>query len=189
LTLEDRLHNPLMQVATARYESHAQFYKAALKDARFSSSFGMYPGPVPEKGSPIGWTLIKFGFVGGLGVFLNQYVLLILTSIYGLSFLLVNAFLSSQVAIFANFALNEVLVFRSRSGASLVRKLGLFTAVSSADLVVRLPLLLVITNFLSGHWFWANIAAIMLTFGARFLISEKKIWAKTPKPKQASNGR
>ncbi len=142
----------------------------------------MYPlGPVPEKGSSMGWTLIKFGFVGGLGIFLNQYILFLLTSIYGLSLLLVNAFLSSQVAILANFTLYEVLVFRSRSGASLARKVALFTAVSSADLVVRLPLLLVFTNLLSGRWFWANIAAILLTFGARFMISEKKIWAKNPK--------
>lgn len=176
------MHNPLAQLSSTRYSSHAAFYKAALKDARFSSGFGMYPlGKVPEKGGSLAWTLVKFGFVGGLGIFLNQYILFLLTSLYGVSLLLVNAFLSSQVAILANFALYELLVFRSRSGASLVRKLSLFTAVSSADLVFRLPLLLLITNFLSGRWFWANIAAILLTFGARFAISERKIWAKTPK--------
>ena len=43
------------------------------------------------------------------------------------------------------------------------------------------PHVLVITNLLSGKWFWANIAAIFLTFGARFIISEKKIWAKPAK--------
>ena len=142
----------------------------------------MYPpSQMPGKGSSVGWILIKFGFVGGLGIFLNQYVLFLLTSFYGLSLLVVNAFVSSQAAILANFALNEVLVFRSRGGASLLRKVTLFTAVSSADLVVRLPLLLVFTNLLSGRWFWANIIAILMTFGVRFLISEKKIWAKTPK--------
>ena len=182
MTLEDRLRNPLAQVASARYNSHTAFYKAAFKDARFSSSFGMYPlGPDPEKGGSLGWMLVKFGFVGGLGIFLNQYILFLLISFYGVSLLPVNAFVSSQVAILGNFALNEILVFRSRGGASLLRKVSLFTAVSSADLVLRLPLLLVITNLLSGRWFWANIAAILLTFGARFMISEKKIWAKTPK--------
>ena len=142
----------------------------------------MYPlVQAPEKGGSLAWTLVKFGFVGGLGVFLNQYILLLLTSLYGISLLVVNAFLSSQVAILANFVLYEVFVFRSRSGASMLRKLGLFTAVSSADLVFRLPLLLVITNLLSGRWFWANIVAILLTFGARFMVSEKKIWANTPR--------
>jgi len=186
LTLEDRLHNPLSQVAAARYSSNTAFYKAALKDPRFSSGFGMYPaGKIPEQGSTLAWTLVKFGFVGGLGIFLNQYILLLLTNTYGPSLLLISAFLSSQVAILTNFALNEILVFRSRTGASLLRKATLFTAVSSADLVVRLPLLLVITNLLSGKWFWANIAAIFLTFGARFIISEKKIWAKTAKRARA----
>jgi len=182
LTLEDRLRNPLSQVAAAGYNSHTAFYKAALKDPRFSSGFGMYPtGKISEQGSSLAWTLVKFGFVGGLGIFLNQYVLLLLTNIYGLSLLLISAFLSSQVAILANFALNEFLVFRSRTGTSLLRKATLFTVVSSADLIVRLPLLLVITNLLSGKWFWANIVAIFLTFGARFIISEKKIWAKPEK--------
>ncbi len=141
----------------------------------------MYPSShQPKKGGSLGWVLVKFGFVGGLGIFLNQYVLFLLTSLYGLPLLLVNAVLSSQVAILANFGLNELLVFRSRNGTSLLRKGLLFSLVSSADLVVRLPLLLVITNLLGGRWFWANLAAILLTFGSRFLISEKKIWAKTP---------
>ena len=124
------------------------------------------------------WVLFKAGLVGGLGIFLNQYVLYLLTSLYGLGLLLVNAALSSQVAILANFSLNELFVFRTRSGTGLLRKALLFTGVSSADLVLRLPLLLLLTSLLSGAWFWANLIAILMTFGARFLISEKKIWAK-----------
>ena len=178
MTLEDRLHNPLSEITAARYKSQAAFYAAALRDARFSSGFGMYPSKYkPKKGGSIGWVLVKFGFVGGLGIFLNQYVLFLLTSLYGVSLLLLNAALSSQVAILANFGLNELFVFRSRNGTSLLRKAMLFTLVSSADLVVRLPLLVVITNLLGGRWFYANLASIFLTFGTRFLISEKKIWA------------
>src|SRR5260370_31643692 len=151
LPLEDRVPNPLSQVAAARYSSNTAFSKAALKDPRFSSGFGMYPaGKIPEQGSTLAWTLVKFGFVGGLGIFLNQYVLLLLTHIYGLSLLLISAFLSSQVAILANFALNEILVFRSRTGASILRKATLFTAVYSEDLVVRLHLLHIITILLTG---------------------------------------
>ncbi len=180
MSLETRLHNPLAEVIAASHNSHAAFYTAALRDPRFSSGFGMYPSShEPKKDGSLGWVLVKFGFVGGLGIFLNQYVLFLLTSFYGLSLLLVNAVLSSQVAILANFSLNELLVFRSRSGTSLIRKALLFSLVSSADLVVRLPLLLVITNLLGGRWFWANLASILLTFGSRFAISEKKIWAKT----------
>ncbi len=140
----------------------------------------MYPsGYRPKKGGSVAWLLFKFGFVGGLGLFLNQYVLFVLTTISGLSFLLLNAVISSQVAVLVNFALNEILVFRARNGSSLIHRLLLFTLVSSADLIFRLPLLWSFTNLLNVHWFWSNLNAIFLTFAVRFLISERKIWATT----------
>lgn len=177
--VDDRLRNPLADVIAARQKSQARIYTAALKDTRFSSGFGMYPsGYKPEKGGSVAWVLLKFGFVGGLGLFLNQYILFVLTTLNGLSFLLFNAVISSQVAILASFVLNEVLVFRARNGSSLGYRLGLFTLVSSADLILRIPLLWTFTNLLNVHWFWSNLDAIFLTFAVRFLISEKKIWAK-----------
>ena len=176
---EDRLHNPLADVVSARHRSQESLYTVALKDTRFSSGFGMFPSSYqPKTRGSLSWVLVKAGFVGGLGLFLNQYVLYLLTSLYGLGLLVLNAALSSQVAILANFSLNELFVFRTRTGTGLLRKAGLFSLVSSADLLLRLPLLLLLTNLLSGAWFWANLTAILLTFGARFLISEKKIWVR-----------
>ncbi len=140
----------------------------------------MYPtGYKPKKGGSITWVLFKFGFVGGLGLFLNQYVLFVLTTLNGLSFLLFNAVISSQAAILVSFALNEALVFRARNGSSVLHRLLLFTLVSSADLVLRIPLLWSFTNLLNVHWFWSNLDAIFLTFALRFVVSEKKIWSKT----------
>ena len=146
----------------------------------------MYPPPtrrVPKTGSSIAWILLKFGFVGGLGIFLNQYVLFVLTGLYGVYFLF-SAILSSQVAVLVNFALNNFLVFRSRETAGgLVRKALLFNAVSSSDLLLRLPLLWGLTSAIGVPYLWSNLAAIFLTFGGRFLLSEKKIWAKHPAAK------
>ncbi len=139
----------------------------------------MYPsGYQSKKGGSIAWVLFKFGFVGGLGLFLNQYVLFLLTTFNGLSLLLFNAVISSQVAVLVNFGLNEILVFRARNGSSLLYRLVLFNLVSSADLILRLPLLWTLTSVLNVHWFWSNLDAIFLTFAARFFISEKKIWGK-----------
>jgi len=173
---DSRLRNPLAEVVAVRHISEARLYKAALKDTRFSSGFGMYPsGYKPKKGGSVAWVLFKFGFVGGL---LNQYILFVLTTLSGLSFLLFNAVISSQVAILASFGLNEVLVFRARNGSSVVHRLGLFVLVSSADLLLRIPLLWGFINILNVHWFWSNLDAIFLTFALRFVISERKIWAK-----------
>ncbi len=178
--MEERLRNPLQEVLAARQISQARLYTAALKDTRFSSGFGMYPSKYkPKKGGSIAWVLFKFGFVGGLGLFLNQYVLFVLTSLSSLSFLLFNAVLSSQAAILVNFGLNELFVFRARNGSSTLHRLLLFSLVSSADLVLRLPLLWSFTSLLHVDYLWSNFDAIFLTFAVRFFVSERKIWSKT----------
>src|SRR5438270_12796192 len=96
----------------------------------------MYPPPAPKQprtGGSIAWILLKFGFVGGLGIFLNQYVLFVLTGLYGVYFLF-SAILSSQAAVFVNFTLNNFLVLRSReTAAELVRNALLFNRDSSSD--------------------------------------------------------
>ena len=130
----------------------------------------MYPPPTPKHprtGGSIAWILLKFGFVGGLGIFLNQYVLFVLTGFYGVYFLF-SAILSSQAAVLVNFALNNFLVFRSRESAGgLVRKALLFNAVSSSDLLLRIPLLWGLTSAVGISYLWSNLASIFLTFGRR----------------------
>jgi putative flippase GtrA len=181
--LSSEIHpiNPLNEVLARRQYYQGSLYAAAIRDPRFSSGFGMYPPPTPKQpktGGSIAWILLKFGFVGGLGIFLNQYVLFVLTGLYGIYFLF-SAILSSQAAVFVNFVLNNFLVFRSRETAGgLVRKALLFNAVSSSDLLVRIPLLWGLTSALGISYLSSNLVAILLTFGVRFLASEKKIWAK-----------
>ena len=182
--------NPLNEVLARRQYYQGSLYASAIRDPRFSSGFGMYPPPtpkLPKTGGSIAWILLKFGFVGGLGIFLNQYVLLVLTGVFGLYYLL-GAILSSQAAVLVNFVLNNFLVFRSRETAGgFVRKALLFNAVSSSDLIVRIPLLFGLTTALGIPYLWSNLASIFLTFGGRFLVSEKKIWAKHVAPKRPSS--
>src|SRR3989442_5438437 len=145
----------------------------------------MYPPPPrkPKTGGSIAWILIKFGFVGGLGIFLNQYILFVLTTFYGIYFL-IGAVLSSQAAVLVNFALNNFLVFRSRESAGgLVRKILLFNAASSSDLLVRIPLLCGLTSALGFSHLSSNLMPILLSFGFRFLRSGKKIWPKPILPR------
>lgn len=135
------------------------------------------------------WIFLKFGFVGGLGLFLNEYVMYaltgltvltgLLTSLLGSSYYLVYAILSSQAAVLVNFLMNEALVFRGRKSPSgFLRRMTLFNTVSSADLVLRIPLLWGLTTFLFVQPLLSNLDSILLTFIGRFLVSEKKIWPK-----------
>ena len=190
MALEDRLHSPLTELLARKPYSQAALYRAALRDPRFSSGFGMYPATVkPGRARSLAWTVVKFGFVGGLGLFLNEYIFLLLTSavvlasflasFLGNSFYLIFAVLSSQAAVLVNFLMNESLVFRGRKGGrGFLRRMGLFNAVSSADLALRLPLLWGLTTFLAVPAIWSNLDSMLVTFVGRFAISEKKIWAK-----------
>jgi len=191
LTLEDRLRNPLTENLGRRQYSQAALYRAALRDTRFSSGFGMYP-PVakPSRWRPAAWLVFKFGFVGGLGLFLNVYLMYILTqitaltgllaSILGSSSYLVYAIISSQGAVLVNFLMNDALVFRGRARATgLIRRFTFFNSIASADLLLRLPILWGFTTFLSIQPLLSNFDSILVTFAGRFLISEKKIWPKS----------
>jgi putative flippase GtrA len=189
ITVEDRLRNPFTEMQARQY-TQAALYRAALKDTRYSSGFGMYP-PVskPSRWKPGAWLLFKFGFVGGLGLFLNVYIMYILSGISALtnviatvlggSSYLVYAVISSQGAVLVNFFLNEGLVFRGRKGAAgFLGRFAFFNSLASADLLVRLPILWGFTTFLNMNPIISNFESILLTFGGRFAISTKKIWPK-----------
>lgn len=191
MTLEDRLRNPITEVVGQKQYTQAALYRAAIRDTRFSSGFGMYPPvPKPRRWRPAAWLVFKFGFVGGLGLFLNVYIMYLLgrisvlngllVSVLGGSVYLVYAIISSQGAVLVNFLLNDALVFRGRSRVSgLLKRFSFFNSVASADLFLRLPILWGFTTFLSINPLLSNFDSILVTFVGRFLISEKKIWPKT----------
>ncbi|GEM_PF-3269207 len=190
MTLEDRLRNPFTEASMPKHYTQAALYRAALADAHFSSGFGMYPRTVkPSRWKPGAWLLFKFGFVGGLGLFLNEYIMFVLirinalsgliATVLGGSFYIVYAVISSQGAVVVNFLLNEALVFKGRKGAAgFLGRFAFFNSIASADLLVRLPILWSFTTFLGAQPLLSNFESILLTFGGRFLISTKKIWPK-----------
>src|SRR5947209_18008204 len=93
----------------------------------------MYPPHIvkPRRWKPAAWLVFKFGFVGGLGLFLNVYIMYVLTQITALTGLLagflggssylVYAIISSQAAVLVNFLMNDALVFRGRVRATGLR--------------------------------------------------------------------
>ncbi len=190
--MEDRLRNPFDQTIAPRQYTQAALYRAALADARFSSGFGMYPPVVkPSRLRPAAWLVFKFGFVGGLGLFLNVYIMYLLSTITALSNLIstvlgssvyiVFAIISSQGAVLVNFLLNEALVFRGRKGVTgFLGRFAFFNSIASADLLVRIPILWSFTTFLGVPSLLSNFESILLTFAGRFVISAKKIWPKQP---------
>src|SRR5438132_12257159 len=95
-----------------RRYSHAALYRAAIRDTRFSSGFGMYPPHIvkPSRWRPAAWLVFKFGFVGGLGLFLNVYIMYFLTQITALTGLLAGFLAGSSYLVYAIFSIQAAVL-------------------------------------------------------------------------------
>ena len=119
----------------------------------------------------------KFALVGILGIVVNQVALFVLTDYLGVHYL-VSAVLASQASTLNNFVLTELWVFRDRDtpGHVLWRYLT-FNLLNMATLVVRLPVLYLLSDVGGLHYLVSNFVAIGLTFGIRYLVADNWIWA------------
>ena len=114
---------------------------------------------------------------GIIGIGVNTLVLWLLTEFTSID-LGVAAILASLVSTFNNFVLTELFVFRHReSRHNLVVRYLAFSAINFATLLIRIPVLLVLTNVLGVYYLISNLIAIGITFLIRYLVSDSWIWA------------
>jgi putative flippase GtrA len=119
----------------------------------------------------------KFAVVGVIGIGVNSLALALLTEFTTINLALA-AVLASLVSTFNNFVLTELFVFRHReSRHNLVVRYLVFSALNIATLLIRIPVLLVLTNVLGIYYLVSNLIAIGITFAVRYLVSDSWIWA------------
>jgi dolichol-phosphate mannosyltransferase len=119
----------------------------------------------------------KFASVGILGILVNSAALYVLYERMQVP-LLVAAILASQFSTLSNFVLTELWVFRAREMAgSLVWRYLTFNALNLVTQLIRLPTLQVLTEVGGVHYQIANLVALGLTFGVRYLVADNWIWA------------
>ncbi len=130
----------------------------------------------------------KFALVGIVGIFVNQIALYVLTDLVGIYYL-ASAVLASLISTLNNFVLVELFVFRHRESRHglLVRYLA-FSAINLATLVIRVPMLYVLTDLAGIYYLASNLIAIGVTFGIRYLIADNWIWAGRDRRDQVSVG-
>jgi putative flippase GtrA len=130
----------------------------------------------------------RFAAVGLVGIGVNALALLVFTEVLGIHYA-VSAVLASQVSTLHNFILTELWVFGGRKLQRhlLVRYLT-FNALNVATLAIRVPVLMVLTEWGGIHYLVSNLAAIGLTFGVRYFIAENWIWAGRDARHQATVG-
>ncbi|MGH2465054.1 MAG: GtrA family protein, partial [Candidatus Limnocylindrales bacterium] len=130
----------------------------------------------------------KFAIVGVIGIAVNQVVLFAATEFLGI-FYLVSVVIASQVSTLNNFVLTEAWVFHlreSRHGA--VFRYLVFNALNTATLLVRLPVVYLLTDRFGINYLVSNLIAIGLTFGVRYFVADNWIWAGRDQQDQVARG-
>jgi dolichol-phosphate mannosyltransferase len=120
--------------------------------------------------------MLLFGLIGVSGLLPNQATLWALNQLAGVHYLPA-AVLANLVAVGWNFALTDALLYRSRRASRSFRgRLGRFFLLGNADLLLRIPLLALLVGGAHLGILWANLVTLVISFVARFVISDKVIY-------------
>ena len=132
-----------------------------------------------------GVRLTSFGLVGVSGLLVNSLILAALTEIGGVHYLL-SSIMSTQGSSLWNFGLCEGWVFRDkRADGRTLQRLFLFMLMNNATLILRAPILFLLTSGMGVHYLLSNFIAISMMALVRFVMSDRWIWNG---PQERSNG-
>ena len=123
--------------------------------------------------------LLRFAVVGGSGFVVNTAALAIGVGQVGIHYLLA-AVVATVLSTGSNFALTESWVFadrrRERSAGSVAVRFATFLSLSLATLVVRGPLLVLLTEGANLHYLMSNTLSLLALMAARYRFSGAYIW-------------
>jgi putative flippase GtrA len=122
----------------------------------------------------------RFLVVGLLGIGVNQLLLWVFVEAFGVFYLLA-AVLASQGSTAFNFAGVESWVFHGAGRRGIVKRFLAFDVLNSLSLLLRLPILFVLTSGLHLHYLLSNLMAIGVLTVVRFVVADRVIWkARVP---------
>lgn len=119
---------------------------------------------------------LVFGSAGASGLVVNSVLLWLLVSGVGLGYLLAAA-LATQGSTTWNFFWVERLAFSANGSPGALRRYAQFAVMNNTAMLLRLPLLAVMTSTLGVHYVVANALTLLLLFVVRFGLSDRVIWA------------
>jgi glycosyltransferase involved in cell wall biosynthesis len=123
--------------------------------------------------------LAGFALVGASGILVNSLVLYLVTSRLNIYYLLSVA-IATVASTLWNFNLTEFLVFRAASQSEgRIRRLALFSLMNVAALVLRSPLIYIMTSVFSIHYVISNLISLILLTVLRFMTADSMIWGQT----------
>ncbi len=124
---------------------------------------------------------IKFGVVGVSGLVINTLALLLAVDGIGLDYL-VGVVLATQASTVWNFVFSELWVFDGSQGLrAKLSRFGRFWLLNNSALLLRGPIIWVLTDGLSVHYAVSNIVSLVLIMLMRYAISDRLIWTSVNK--------
>ncbi|MFX1504269.1 MAG: GtrA family protein [Promethearchaeota archaeon] len=132
---------------------------------------------------------IRFAVVGGIGTLVNLSLLYILTEIYGILYLISEAF-AFTVSVIHNYFWNKSFTFEEDIKEKVVGKGMKFTIICIIAMIVNLTVLFILVEFFGIFYLLAEIGAICVAFfvnffGNRFWTFRHRI--KTDNPRKQVN--
>jgi dolichol-phosphate mannosyltransferase len=121
--------------------------------------------------------LAKFLVVGGIGVAVNEGLLIALESL-GVYYLTAGG-IAIEVSILSNFVLNDLWTFKDRRTGRAIVRLVKFNVLMLAGAVLNLVVLDVGTTYLGMSAGVANLVGIAAAFVLRYVLSIKYAWMST----------
>jgi len=129
----------------------------------------------------------RFGVVGLTGLLVNTLALVALTEGVGFYYLL-SAVVASQLSTLWNFFLTDLWVFRGRpKGRTRVARLALFAVMNNLALLLRSPILVLLTAGLGIHYLVSNLLSLALLTVLRYSVADVWIWARDPLGRDAQD--
>src|SRR5213080_945578 len=129
----------------------------------------------------------RFGVVGLTGLLVNTLALVALTEGVGFYYLL-SAVVASQLSTLWNFFLTDLWVFRGRpKGRTRVARLALFAVMNNLALLLRSPILVLLTSAIGVNYLVSNLLSLALLTVLRYSVADVWIWARDPLGRDAQD--
>ncbi len=126
-------------------------------------------------------TMGRFALVGASGLVVNQILLWALVARLHLHYLPA-AGLATQGSTTWNFILTERWVFPHRKARPVAVRYLIFAGINNSTLLLRAPLLVLLTSVLSLHYLLSNFLSLVALFLSRFVVSDRFIWKAAEVP-------
>jgi dolichol-phosphate mannosyltransferase len=120
-------------------------------------------------------TLARFAAVGATGIVVNQLILWAWVAGAEHHYLL-GAVVATQGSSTWNFCLTERWVFPGGGSRSLGSRYFMFLGINNSTLLLRIPVLALLTSFLGVNYLVSNFLTLVVLFLLRFLVSDRVIW-------------